>query len=76
VKLKEETVWMTQKQMAGLFGKNVMTINEHIKNVYKEGELERSATIRKFLIVQKEGKRLVNRELEYYSLDTICLKED
>jgi prophage maintenance system killer protein len=71
VRLKEETVWMTQKQMAELFGKNVMTINEHIKNVYKEGELERSATIRKFLIVQKEGKRLVNRELEYYSLDTI-----
>jgi hypothetical protein len=59
VRLKEGTVWMTQKQMTELFGKNVMTINEHIKNVYKEGELERSATIRKFLIVQKEGKEVI-----------------
>ena len=71
VRLKEETVWLTQKQLAELFGKNVMTINEHIRNIYKEGELERSATIRNFLIVQKEGKRLVNREIEHYNLDTI-----
>jgi hypothetical protein len=58
VQLENETVWLTQKQLAVLFDKNVMTINEHIKNIYGEGELTESATIRKFLIVQKEGNRL------------------
>jgi prophage maintenance system killer protein len=71
VNLRDETVWLSQKQMAQLFGKNVMTINEHIRNVYKEGELKRKPTIRKFLIVQKEGKRQVTREVECYNLDVI-----
>jgi hypothetical protein len=57
--------------MAVLFDKNVMTINEHIKNIYGEGELTESATIRKFLIVQKEGNREVSREVLYYNLDVI-----
>jgi len=50
-----ETVWLNQKQMATLFDKSVKTVNEHIGNVYKEGELEREPTVRKFRIVQKEG---------------------
>lgn len=54
VKLQDETVWLTQAQMAELFQRNVPTINEHIKNVYEEGELEEGATIRKFRIVQTE----------------------
>jgi hypothetical protein len=69
VQLENETVWLTQKQMAILFDKNVMTINEHIKNIYGEGELTESATIRKFLIVQKEGNREVSRVSDYYNLD-------
>lgn len=57
--------------MAVLFDKNLMTINEHIKNVYSEGELTENSTIRKFLIVQKEGSREVSREVLYYNLDVI-----
>lgn len=71
VHLEGETIWLTQKQIAELFDKNVMTINEHIRNVYSEKELRRKATIRNFLIVQKEGKRLVSREIEHYNLDVI-----
>ena len=55
VRLEGETVWLSQKQMADLFDKNIMTINEHIANVFTEGELEPAATIRKFLIVRQEG---------------------
>jgi len=57
VKLEDVTVWLAQKQMAELFLKEIPTINEHIKNIYKEKELDLSLTIRKFLIVQIEGKR-------------------
>jgi death-on-curing family protein len=71
VRLEEETVWLTQKQMALLFDKGVSTINEHIKNIYKEGELEENSTIRKFRIVQNEGSRLVEREVDFYNLDVI-----
>ena len=71
VRLEDETVWLTQKQMAVLFDKNLMTINEHIKNVYSESELTENSTIRKFLIVQKEGNREVSREVLYYNLDVI-----
>lgn len=71
VRLEGETVWLTQKQMAELFDKNIMTISEHIANVFAEGELEPSATIRKFLIVRMEGNREVKREIEHYNLDTI-----
>ena len=52
VRLEDETVWLSQKLMAELFQKDVRTINEHIKNIYSEGELEPKATIRKFRIVQ------------------------
>lgn len=71
VKIEDETVWLSQKQMASLFAKNIMTINEHIKNVYEEGELEETSTIRKSLIVQKEGQRNVRREVMFYNLDVI-----
>ena len=55
VRLNNETVWLTQKMMAGLFQVAVPTVNEHIKNIIDEEELEPQATIRKFLIVQTEG---------------------
>lgn len=71
VRLENETIWLTQKQMAELFERDVRTINEHIINVYDEGELDEISTIRKFRIVQTEGKRSVNRELDHYNLDMI-----
>lgn len=71
VKLEKETVWLSQKQMSVLFDKDVRTINEHINNIYKEKELEKNSTIRKFRIVQKEGARKVFRDIEFYNLDVI-----
>jgi prophage maintenance system killer protein len=71
VNLQEETVWLTQKQMSFMFGKDTRTINEHIKNIYKEKELGENSTIRKFRIVQKEGGREVEREIDFYNLDVI-----
>ena len=67
----QETLWLTQKQMAALFDKDVRTVNEHLKNIYKEQELTLGATIRKFRIVQQEGKRSVEREIDHYNLDAI-----
>lgn len=71
VRLEEDTVWLSQKQMSVLFDKDVRTINEHIKNIYKEKELEKDRTIRKFRIVQKEGNRIVERNVDFYNLDVI-----
>ena len=71
VKLEDETVWLTQKQMGELFQKSAPTINEHIKNVFDEGELDVLSTIRKFRIVQKEGDREVSRDIDFYNLDMI-----
>lgn len=71
VTLKQETVWLSQAQMAELFGKDVRTVSEHLGNVYSEAELEREGTIRKFGIVRQEGKRHVQREIEHYNLDAI-----
>jgi len=71
VRLDKETVWLTQKQMALLFDKEISTINEHIKNIYKEGELDEKSTIRKFRIVQNEGGRRVKRDIEFYNLDVV-----
>jgi hypothetical protein len=71
VRLQDETVWLTQKLIAELFQKDVRTINEHIKNIYSEGELEPGATIRKFRIVQTEGTRQVSRMVDFYNLDVI-----
>jgi len=71
VKLQDETVWLTQKLMAELFQISVPTVNEHIKTIYKDGELIPGATIRKFRIVQQEGARDVSREVDFYNLDMI-----
>lgn len=71
MRLEGETVWLTQRQMTELFDKDVRTINEHIGNIFHEGELEREGTIRKFRIVRREGNREVRREVEHYSLDVI-----
>ncbi|WP_214775572.1 virulence RhuM family protein [Exiguobacterium sp. s37] len=71
VRLEGETVWMTQRAMAELFQKSVKTINEHIKNIYEEKELEESLTIRKNRIVKLEGSREVEREVAFYNLEMI-----
>ena len=68
---EEETVWLSQKLMAELFGVSVPTINEHLKNIYETGELVREATIRNFRIVQEEGGRNVSRQVDFYNLDAI-----
>ncbi|MEI6433805.1 MAG: virulence RhuM family protein [Bacteroidota bacterium] len=71
VRLENETVWLTQKLMAELFQTTVPNINMHLKNIFKEGELNPKATIKDFLIVRSEGNREVNRSIEYYNLDAI-----
>ncbi|WP_442961173.1 RhuM family protein [Pseudogracilibacillus sp. SO30301A] len=71
VRLENDTVWMTQKAITELYQKGVNTINEHIKNIYAEGELQEAATIRKNRIVQTEGKRKVEREVSFYNLEMI-----
>jgi prophage maintenance system killer protein len=71
VALEQETVWLNQRQMAALFDKDVRTVNEHIRHVFDEGELGREATIRKFRIVQAEGARQVQRDVEHYNLDVV-----
>jgi hypothetical protein len=68
VRLQEETVWLTQKRMAELFQKNVRTINEHIQNIFDEGELTPEAVIRKFRITAEDGKRY---NTQHYNLDVI-----
>ena len=57
--------------MAELFDKDIRTVNEHIQNVFKEGELESDSTIRKFRIVQKEGARTISRDIDHYNLDVV-----
>lgn len=68
VKLEQETVWLSQKQMGKLFKKDVRTINEHIQNIFKEGELEQDSVIRKFRITAADGKAY---ETNLYNLDVI-----
>ena len=70
-RFENETVWLTQALMAELFQKDVRTINEHLVNIFQEGELSREATIRKFRIVRREGSREVAREVEHYNLEVI-----
>jgi hypothetical protein len=66
VRVDSETVWLTQVQLAELFGIKVPAINEHLGNIYGTGELEREATIRKFRIVRQEGRRQVERDIAHY----------
>lgn len=71
VQLKDETVWLTQQQMASLFYSTIPNVSMHIRNIYKEGELDKGATVKDFLIVQNEGGRQVTRRVSYYNLDVI-----
>ena len=71
VRVEDETVWLTQQQMAELFKATKQNISLHINNIYDEGELERIATVKDYLTVQKEGKRMVNRHVNLYNLDVI-----
>jgi hypothetical protein len=69
--MQDETVWLTQKEMADLFQRDKSVMSRHIQNVFKEGELEPKATVAKIATVQQEGDRTVTREVEYYNLDVI-----
>ena len=71
VRLENETVWLTQAQMAELFERTPQNITMHISNAYKEGELDKIATCKEYLQVQQEGKRKVSRIVKYYDLDVI-----
>lgn len=71
VQYEDGTFWLTQKRMAELFGVNARTINEHLKHLYQTYELQEERTIRKIRIVQREGKRKVEREVTFYHLDAI-----
>ncbi len=71
VRLEDETVWLTQQQMATLFNQTRQNISLHINNCFKERELEKVSTVKESLIVQKEGKRTVKRKIEFYNLDVI-----
>ena len=71
VRIENETVWLSQVQMAELFQTTVPNINLHLKNIFEEGELEDIATIKDFLIVRWEGKRQIQRNISFYNLDAI-----
>ncbi|MEO9887811.1 MAG: virulence RhuM family protein [Balneola sp.] len=71
VALEEETVWLSQKAMANLFGVSTPTISEHLANIYDTLELIKTTTVRNFRTVQQEGDREVTRNIEYYNLDAI-----
>ena len=71
VRVAEETVWLTQKLMAALFEVTIPTINEHLSNLYSQGEIVEGSSIRNFRTVQKEGGRAVARNVEFYNLDAI-----
>lgn len=71
MRYEDENIWLTQKMMAALYDVTAPTINEHIKKVFADSELQPEATIRKFRIVQSEGARQVSREVNHYSLQMI-----
>lgn len=71
MRYEDENIWLTQKMMAALYDVDVRTINDHIKKIYSDSELEQSATIRKYRIVQTEGSREVAREVNHYNLQMI-----
>ena len=71
MRYEDENIWLTQKLLATLYDVNLATINEHIKNIYNDNELEEKRTIRKFRIVQNEGNRQVAREVNHYNLQMI-----
>lgn len=72
VRLENDTVWLTQAQMAELFLTDRTSILRHINNIYKQDELERNSTCAKIAQVQMEGKRFVKRQIPYYNLGKLC----
>lgn len=71
VRLEADTVWLTQQQMAELFGRERSVVTKHIRNVFQEGELDPGATSARFAQVRSEGSRTVSRDVEHYNLDVI-----
>ena len=71
VKIENETVWLSQQQMAELYNTTKQNISLHIKNIFDEDELSEESTVKEFLTVQKEGNRAVERKVKYYNLDMI-----
>lgn len=71
MRYEDENIWLTQKMMATIYNISVAAINQHIKKIFEDNELEESSTIKKYLIVQKEGKRDVSRNVEHYNLQMI-----
>ena len=71
VVFEDDTVWLNRQQLAELFNRDTKTVGKHINNIFNENELENTSTVAKFATVQKEGKRTVTREIEYYNLDVI-----
>lgn len=71
VKFDGDTVWLNQFQLVELFNSSKGNISDHINNILKTGELNQKATVRKFRTVRKEGKRNVEREIQFYNLDVI-----
>ena len=69
--VKDETVWLSQKAMAQLFGVNTSAINKHLSNIYKSEELLRESTVSILEIVRREGERSIKRKIEYHNLDAI-----
>jgi hypothetical protein len=70
-RLEQETVWLSQAQLCNLFQKSKATISEHIKHIFEENELNENSTVRNFRTVQKEGSRIVERDVDFYNLDVI-----
>jgi len=71
VRFEEENIWLSQKQLAEVFGKAKSTISEHVTAIFDENELDKSSTVRNYRTVQKEGDREVSRDIEHYNLDMI-----
>ncbi|AIN93481.1 virulence RhuM family protein [Treponema putidum] len=71
VVVKDETIWLTQKAMAELFGVGIPAISKHLKNIFDEGELDSFSTISILEIVEKEGNRNIKRDTEFFNLDAI-----
>ena len=71
MRYENENIWLTQRMMAELYDVTVPAINQHLKRIYNDGELVPEATIKKYLIVQKEGGRIINRNIDHYNLQAI-----
>ncbi len=71
MRYEDENIWLTQKMMANLYDVTVAAINQHIKKIFADDELEQTATVKKYLIVQQEGSRAVSRTVDHYNLQVI-----